>query len=230
MRELSLIMAYYENHTMLQKHMHTWRNYDRKVQKNLKVIVVDDGSPQEPARLDSEPPCAVQIYRMKQDIRWNQDACRNLGVSQSNTEWIMLTDMDHIAPPETMGEIMSCHLNPEIVYKFSRVSLPELEPYKPHPNSWLMTRAMYDSIGGYDERLAGWYGTDGDFLDRVAEKAPIVMLPQVLIRVPRHVIPDASTSTLSRKTAKDQKMIKELRSKYKGTKPHTLTFPWERVV
>jgi hypothetical protein len=34
-----------------------------------------------------------------------------------------------------------------------------------------MTRAMYDRIGGYDEALAGNYGTDGDFARR-AERRP----------------------------------------------------------
>lgn len=230
MRELTLIMAYYENHTMLQRHVHQFQKYDRKVQKNLRVIVVDDGSPKAPARLDSESPCPFEIYRMKIDIRWNQDACRNLGVKHAKTEWILLTDIDHLVPNETMATIMTNPLNPEFVYKFARVSEPKLDPYKPHPNSWLMTKAMFSAIGGYDERLAGWYGTDGDFLDRVAAVAPIVRLDQVLIRVPREVTPDASTTTLTRKSDEDQQMIKSLRAKYKGTPPMSMNFPWEKVL
>lgn len=230
MRELTLIMAYYENHTMLQRHVHQFHKYDRKVQKCLRVIIVDDGSPKAPARIDGESPCPLEIYRMKVDVRWNQDACRNLGVSKANTQWVLLTDIDHLVPNETMAAIMTQHLNPEFVYKFSRVSEPELLPYKPHPNSWLMTKAMFAAAGGYDERLAGWYGTDGDFLDRVAAVAPIVRLDHVLIRVPREVTPDASTTTLTRKSDKDQHMIKTLRAKYKGTKPLTLSFSWEKIL
>ncbi len=230
MRPLTLIMAYYENHTMLQRHVHQFHRYDRKIQKCLRVIVVDDGSPKAPARLDSECPCPLEIYRMQVDVRWNQDACRNLGVSKARTEWILLTDIDHLVPNDTMAGFMSMSLNPEHVYKFSRVSEPGMLPYKPHPNSWLMTRAIYEKVGGYDERLAGWYGTDGDFLDRVAVVAPIVRLELPIVRVPREVTPDASTTTLTRKSDKDAAMIKILRAKYKGTPPLTLSFPWEKVL
>lgn len=230
MRELTLIMAYYENHTMLQRHLHQFQKYDRKVQKNLQIIIIDDGSPASPARLDSESPCQISIYRMKVDVRWNQDACRNLGANKAKTQWILLTDIDHLVPNDTMAAIMTQSLNPEFVYKFSRVSEPEMLPYKPHPNSWLMTKSMFCDVGGYDERLAGWYGTDGDFLDRVAAVAPIVRLDLPLVRVPRHVTPDASTTTLTRKTPQDQAMIKTLRAKYKGTPPLTLSFPWEKVL
>lgn len=230
MRDITIIMAYYENHTMLQRHLHHWRNYDRKIQKHMRAIIVDDGSPVAPARADSEAPCALEIYRIVEDIRWNQDACRNIGVHEAKTEWILMTDMDHLIPEETMDFIMYESLDPKMVYKFSRVSEPEMEPYKPHPNSWLMTRDMFAAIGGYDERLAGWYGTDGDFLDRVAVNAPILQLKQPLIRVPRHVTPDSSTTTLTRKTEKDAMMIKQLRAKYKGTTPKNLSFVYEKIV
>ncbi len=120
-------------------------------------------------------------------------------------------------------------LNPEFVYKFSRVSAPDNLPYKPHPNSWLMTKAMFSAIGGYDERLAGWYGTDGDFVERILPIAPVVMLKHPLIRVPRSVIPDASTTTLGRKSRQDFEAIQGLRKANAGTPPLNLSFPWEKV-
>ncbi len=230
MRELTLIMAYYENHTMLQKQLHQIRSYDRKVLKNLKLIIVDDGSPKTPARFDSDPACEASIYRMLVDVRWNQDACRNLGVHHAKTDWIMMTDMDHLIPAETIYEIMTCTLNPDCACRFARVSAPAMEPYKPHPNSWLMTKKLYDSFGGYDERLAGWYGTDGDFLDRVQIAAPILRLDCPLIRVPREVIPDASTTQFTRKSKEDFEAIQNLRRKNVGTKPLSLSFPWEKVL
>jgi len=230
MRPLTLVMAYYENHTMLQRHLHQFRLYDRKVQKNLKVIIVDDGSPVTPARLDSESPCDLSIYRMLVDVRWNQDACRNLGAHHADTDWLMFTDMDHLIPAETIHSIMTKKLDEKTAYRFSRVSLPDLEPYKPHPNSWLMTKKLYDDIGGYDERLAGWYGTDGDFLDRVAVAAPIIRLDEPLIRVPREVIPDASTTQFTRKSPEDYTSIQTLRKQNAGTRPVSLTFPWEKVL
>jgi hypothetical protein len=38
---------------------------------------------------------------MREDIAWNQDACRNLAVSLARTEWVLLTDMDHV-PTEAL--------------------------------------------------------------------------------------------------------------------------------
>lgn len=230
MREITLIMAYYENHTMLQRHLHHWRGYVRKMLKNLHVIVVDDGSPKAPARLDSEPPCDLHLYRMLVDVRWNQDACRNLGAHHAQTEWLLFTDMDHMVPTETMEYVMTQKLDPTVAYRFARVSAPDMQPYKPHPNSWLMTKEMYDRVGGYDERLAGWYGTDGDFLDRVQAQAPIIQLDCPLIRVPREVTPDASTTSLTRKSPEDFRAIQTLRRANKGTPTLRLSFPWERVL
>lgn len=229
MRQISLIMAYYENHEMLQRHLHNIRQYDKKARRHIELIVVDDGSPKAPARFDSDPPCRASIYRMKVDVRWNQDACRNIGAHHAAFDWLLLTDMDHIVPRETMHSLLCEQINPEMIYRFSRVSLPAMDPYKPHPNSWLMTKKMFYHIGGYDERLAGWYGTDGDFLDRAQETAPVIQLPYHIIRVPREVIPDASTTTLTRKSSEDAENIRRLRKLYAGTKPHTLTFPYEHV-
>jgi hypothetical protein len=64
-----------------------------------------------------------------------------------------------------------------------------------------MTRALYDRVGGYDERYAGVYGTDGAFKRGVEKNASAVIeIKEALIRVPREVIADASTTTLARKS------------------------------
>jgi hypothetical protein len=105
-------------------------------------------------------------------------------------------------------------------------------PYKPHPNSWLMTAKTYERIGGYDERFAGFYGTDSDFRDRAARKADIVMLDQVLIRVPRDVIPDASTRTYLRKQPEDSlnlPRIKATRELDPDWKPLRLSFKYMQI-
>ena len=91
---------------------------------------------------------------------------------------------------------MTGKLDERKVYRFSRVDAPDMTPYKPHPNSWVFTRGMFNRIGGYDERLSGFYGTDGEFGKRVERAtAKVVLLDEVLIRYPREVIADASTTT-----------------------------------
>jgi predicted glycosyltransferase involved in capsule biosynthesis len=129
------------------------------------------------------------------DVPWNQDACRNLGVAHATTDWILLIDMDQMVPAETMRQLMTADFRPDWAYKFSRLSAPSLKHRGHHPNCWFMTRLLYESIGGYDERFAGYYGTDGDFNARVMKAAEIVVLDSVLVRAPV-LIPDSRTQTL----------------------------------
>jgi len=235
MRSITLIMAYYENAGMLEKHLETFSRYPVEVQENLHVIIVDDGSPNAPAmhtvpkNVSHETKFELSVFRMGEDIPWNQDACRNLGVLHATSDWIMLTDMDHLVPAETMLELMQGEFHAEDVYRFARVSAPDMAPYKPHPNSWFMHRGMYENIGGYDERLAGYYGTDGDFSTRMKEFCrAVVDIKPYLIRVPRSVIPDASTTTLTRKSPEDREMIKQIRTQRGNARPLRNRFKWYR--
>jgi hypothetical protein len=230
MRDATLVMAYYENNDMLAAQLDALSKMSKEVRKHLRVIVVDDGSPFHPARA-SAAGCPVTIYRIKVDIRWNQDAARNIGVFHAETEWVLITDMDHMVPEQTWQYLTTADLNNYAAYKFARVSAPAMTPYKPHPNSYFMTREMYQRIGGYDERFAGYYGTDGDFRDRINSAAPVINLKCPLIRVPREHIHDASTTRYARKSPEDQRIreIKAARSKIPGWRPVNLSFPYERV-
>jgi hypothetical protein len=43
----------------------------------------------------------LQIYRIMVDVRWNQDAARNIGAAHAENNWLVLTDIDHMVPEET---------------------------------------------------------------------------------------------------------------------------------
>lgn len=199
MRTLTLVMAYYLNAGMLRVQYDHLKAFPSEIKERFSVIVIDDGSPQNPA-WGEDIGVPLEVYRMGLDIPWNQDACRNLGARLSITPWLLLTDMDHKIHVDTMAHLVRGKFDRKSVYRFSRVSEPKLEPYKHHPNSWFLTRELYFASGGYDERLAGSYGTDGDFATRLRRVAgDPIQLEQVIIRVPREVVPDASTTTLKRK-------------------------------
>lgn len=234
MRDLTLVLPYYRNPEMLRAQQAHWRTLPDDLRDRLHVIVVDDGSPKYAAKgyLESSAIASLRLYRILVDVRWNWLACRNLGMAEAPTEWVLMTDIDHLLPADTLRRVTEGPLDPRVVYRFSRVDAPHLTPYKPHPNTWLMTRAMFDRIGGYDERFSGYYGTDGEFRDRVAANAVIVMLDEVMIRVPRDVVPDASTTTYGRKEPQDAVNVKRIREQRAITprwKPLRGTFPWERI-
>jgi hypothetical protein len=238
-RDLTLCLPYYINAGMLAAQYAALAALRPETKAHLRLIVVDDASPSSPAA----PPQAdigvpVEIYRITVDVPWNQDAARNLAADRARTEWLILTDIDHVLHEKTAARLVAEDLQPYAVYRFGRrLDAPDLAPkiknghHHPHPNSWVMTRAMYDRVGGYDEALAGNYGTDGDFARRVAQVAPVLTLKWPLIRYPREVIADASTTTLARKDEAQKARIRELihaRPK-KGWTPLRGSFPWEQV-
>lgn len=237
LRPLTLVLPYYENPGMLAEQQRTWQAYPEPIKARLHVIVVDDGSPTRPAApvVVSTGLASFRLFRTGVDVRWNWIFCRNLGVHHATTDWVLLTDIDHVVPGETLMSVMQdADLDPRVAYRFSRVDAPHRTPYKPHPNSWLLTRTLFHAIGGYDERFSGFYGTDAEFRERVDAKASgVVMRPEVLIRYPRDVIADASTTTYGRKEEQDRinlRRIRAERGERKDWRPLRLSFPWEQLV
>ena len=248
MRPLTLVLPHYMNLGMLAEQQAVWADYPATLKPALHVIVVDDASPKghrptmkalRDVRLGS-----VSLYRIVPKVRWNWLACRNLAVEQAQTDWVLLTDIDHVLPAETLRRLTSGELDELSVYRTARVDAPrswpyalaDCTPYKAHPNTWLMTKGMFNRIGGYDERLSGCYGTDGEFRDRVhATARAVISLSEPMVRYPREVIADASTlpSVFTRKGdhENDADLIerRKKRDKIPGWKPLRLTFPWEFV-
>lgn len=232
MTDFTLVMAYYLNPGMLRRQYDNLRQLPASVKRRMAVTIVDDGSPESPAW--GEPiGMPLEVYRVDVDVRWNQDACRNIGVHHAERPWLLLTDMDHMLPVNTAEYLTKTKFDGRIAYKFARVSEPDLSWYKPHPNSWFMTRALYDSIGGYDERFAGWYGSDGDFRNRLKAKARVLGFDEMpLIRVPREVTPDSSTTRYGRKEPDDGPNIERIkgeREKEPGWETKRLSFPYHKV-
>lgn len=233
-RELTLINPYYENPGMLARQYAHLAALAPDVRKRIRYIVVDDGSPDHPARKPESDLGlgGFALYRIQVDVRWNWIACRNLAAEKAATAWLLMTDIDHMLPEDTARRLLDGPLDYAKVYRFSRVDAPDLTPYKPHPNSWFMTRRTFDRVGGYDERFSGFYGSDGEFRDRVkAATGEPVMLPEVLVRVPREVVADASTTRYGRKEEQDRAGVTAARARIaaEGGPPLRGSFPWERV-
>lgn len=217
MRSLTLVLPHFRNKGMLQEQGRIWQSYPADLRACLHVIVVDDcsdydGTYPRPTWADVVPYAdglgSLSLYRLTKKKRWNWLACRNLGAKLATTDWLLLTDMDHALPVETLRRVVLGPLDPTHAYRFARVNAPHLwpyrledcEPYKMHNDTWLMTTTLffYDDgqrfVMGFDERLSGMYGTSGEFKDRVfACAGATVSLPDPMIRYSREVLWDAST-------------------------------------
>ena len=220
---------------MFVRQQEEWYYYPADIRKQIDFIVVDDGSPRHPAGDFARE--GIKVFRIKEDIPWNQDGARNLGVYNAKTSLVFMTDMDHML--DVKGVQAMFKILPKIkkkkYYTFERVTAPDMSLYKYHPNSYLMHRDLYWDVGGYEELFAGHYGTDGHFrraLDHHSRGEERLSIP--LVRYPREVIPDASTTTLDRKKGRDRKKGKLYRGIAKrnlesGVKPSILLREWEQV-
>lgn len=223
---VTLVLPFYCNHEFIKTQVGSWQAWPQEVREHVEVVVVDDGSPK------PLPPLSVAGVRVRQfqievDRRWNWLAARNIGAHHAAGEWLLLTDMDHLVPDETMDAAIYAQLDPTVVYAFQRKEHTG-ERISPHSASFLMTKHLFWKIGGYDECLSGFYGSDGDWRRRMAKHALIEILPFSLIR--HEYVGDSSTVRYKRKQPEDSAVSRIVAARGKHWTPKTLSFPYHEVL
>ena len=221
---ITVAMPFYRNQGMLRLHLETWASYAPEVLDRLRFIIVDDGSPEpaEPVIRDAIGGCAgnmavklarigkigghifpsgqISLYRVEIDRPWAWDCARNIAMHHAPDGWCLLTDIDHLLTAENAARLVYTPLKPGRFYTPGRRRAVDGEPYKPHPNSFVLERSLFWDAGGYDEDFTGVYGKDSIWnrqLDMVGQRREWPELELLLYG--REVLPDASTSTLGRK-------------------------------
>ena len=227
-RDITFVYPYYENPQFLARQLEQWTSYDQALRQRLRIIVVDDGSPNYPAAEVLQPvvwSLPVRLFRIGIDVRWNWLAARNIGMQHARG-WCLLTDMDHVVPEATLRAVMFGDVAPRSIYRFTRREHTGVRIH-PHPNSMLMTRDMFWKVGGYDEALSGHYGTDGDWRRRCVATAKVYTLPCPLER--HEYVGDSSTTTYKRKQPEDAGKKAIIATRGPGWRPKVLSFPYEEV-
>lgn len=232
-RWITVIYPYYENLGFMLEQMERWWKWRVPTAERTRLIMVDDGSPDHPMeeglrlRLAGDPmPFDTRLFRVDVDVRWNWLAARNIGAHHARDGWILMTDMDHVIPEDTMDAVQRAVLDPSIIYRFSRREGDGTKIH-PHPNSWLMTRAAFWMVGGYDEALSGHYGTDGEYRRRCAATAAVRIVD---LELERHEhVGDSSTIRYLRKQPEDAAGRQIVRARTSKWRPRTLSFPYHEV-
>lgn len=228
-KPVQFIYPYYENPKFLARQLAHWLAYPLTITPYLSAIIVDDGSPTSPAVnvLGSRSwPFPIRLFRLDVDVRWNWLGARNLGAHHARPGWLLMTDMDHVVPIETVDALVYGKHAARVIYGFSRREWTG-HPITPHPNSWFLERSTFWRVGGYDEMLSGHYGTDGDWRRRCAAAAPLVILRDALER--HEYVEDSSTMTYKRKQPEDARVRQLIATRGKDWRPRVLSFPAHEV-
>lgn len=227
-KRITFILPFYQNPIFLRQQIAWWGTYPAYLRERLSAIIVDDGSPvpASPVLMGKEHPFPIRLFRIGVDRRWNWLAARNIGFHHAPDGWCLVTDMDHVVPATTAQAVVFGAHDPDVIYGFSRREYTGVSA-NPHPNSWLMTRAMFWKVGGYDETMSGFYGSDGDWRRRLAAVAPIHILTDRLIR--HEYQQDSSTTAYLRKQPEDAEIKRIVARRGKHWTPKTLSFPYEEI-
>lgn len=209
---LTIVITYFNQPVMLAEQARIWRDYPAGVE----VVVVDDGSAV-PAQADG---CAV--YRVLKDIPWHQDGARNLGAHVAHGDWLLFLDIDHTIGAAELGRLLALlPMLPEgRAFRPRRRLVDDAYPLARAANIWLLRKADFWKVGGYDERLCGSYGTDLEFRPRLRRTLVEERLPVTLDVYRERNVKDAATSGLDRTVVTPPRM--------EGL-PVVLGFEWERA-
>ena len=242
---LTLCICYFDQPLMLARQIQEWERFPAELQ----IIVVDDGSPTKPALpVVAEASAALQsrlrLYRIQVNRDWGREGARNLAAAKTSTDWLIQTDIDHILSAAAAAHLVEFDPNPNFWYRFSRfrngkadetrrkdaiADDVEYGEVKSHIDSYLITAAMYSQIL-YDEDFIGCLGGGTDFLRRLEWHfgAPLMLPPDIRLDVyTRHIIADASVTSLSRDTRRG-KQIARSKSASRPKPAKSLRFSWQR--
>ncbi len=240
MDALTLVIPFYRNVAMLERQVAEWQHYP----DDLRVIVVDDGSP-EPAAPIVEGSRA-EVYRIGVDIPWNRGGARNLGATVAQTDWIVHVDIDHLLPAEAAAALMAFNPKAGSWYRFPRFrngpadetrrkdKVPDHVTFAaihPHIDSYLIERSLFWKSGGYDEDYSGCLGGGTPFLKSLEKRVPVSLLPEpIALHVfTRGTCRDASDFSLSRDPAEFTRRRKAKEARGDTVPRSHLRFPWSRI-
>ena len=181
---LSLIVTVLESYEVVRRQL---QHFNGLLPPDCELILVDDGSrPSLEEVCDSLSLDYAFRLLMTHDFRpWTQPRARNQGASVANGEKLLFFDIDHIVTPEIIeaarqftGDRMFWVRKPGILDdRGTVISDPMILRGHGvteglalvHPNSFVIRRTLFETLGGYDERFCGAYGGDDvDFNERYA--------------------------------------------------------------
>ena len=156
--ELSYVQHFYVSNDQpeaLYRLLRKAEQYPPELLDRMYFVLVDDGSP-----IPYEIPDFSLNFiwlKVQKDIPWNEEGARNLGVVYAKSDNVLLSDLDHEFPVETLRQLAESGPCGRNIYRFHRFNLEGRE-INAHANIFFLSRARYVRFHGFDEEFAGGYG------------------------------------------------------------------------
>lgn len=230
----SMIYPYYENPKMLNLQIQNWDSFSEQLKQKVRIVLIDDGSRRTPAySVLKNHKTDVKLYRINENIPWNQHGARNLGAFVScENDWLFMSDIDIVLSAETAEKLFSSNLNSLCHYTFERHwYINGALGRKVHENTFLVKRNLYWKTGGYDEDYCGVYGGDEPFLHSLRKVAPRLHRKDIVLDgYTRRTVVDACTTDWDRSLGRFLSIYKTKVSTNNIIPVNPLRFTWERII
>ena len=176
---------------------------------NIDIIVVDDGSTDNTLRILNEFEKKIRLLQHPGGINKGQSAAINLGMRESESEYVAILDSDDLFHPKKIQlQVEYLERNPDVGLVYSNgvaidesgnylytmfeqghreLNKPEmvlLDCYFNVPSNSLVRRTAFEQAGEFDEMLRS--AQDHDMAIRLAEVTSLAYLDEVLWFYRRH--------------------------------------------
>lgn len=175
---LSVIMPVYNGAEFLAEAV---ASIAAQAYQSLEIIVVDDGSTDETARVVQRLGGAIR-YRYQSNQ--GPAAARNTGLAMAQGDLIAFLDVDDLWPVDKLAQQMAClKANPETEVVWGQTLLRPYQGDETHfpslPSNWmpllgslLCRKAVFARVGGFDPTMR--FGEDMDWFIRLREQQVVI--------------------------------------------------------
>ncbi|WP_082463915.1 glycosyltransferase [Sphingomonas sp. Leaf17] len=227
---ISIVSHYYNNQRSIEGMLESFQRLDSAYPNYFDFILVDDHSSEKIDNSIFEGIKNLRVFRIVEDIAWNMPAARNIGVKEAKSDKILLIDVDHTIKGEDIDSFVedAGNLKRGEVARFKRFRLsPEKEWYeiKSHINSFMIHKADFDEIGGYDEQFSGRYGGEDSFFKFCCERHNF---KDIVVDTPLYVS-GKSTAGLDRDNSENRKIYLSLVERNIGKPQKTMLCSWDQI-
>ncbi|WP_162301961.1 glycosyltransferase family 2 protein [Croceibacterium ferulae] len=168
---LSIVVNFYNNEEGVDALIRNYESIVKRYPQQCELVLVDDHSDKVMDFSSYQSVPDLRIFRVLDDITWNQAGARNVGALEARNQVILFMDVDHLIEPDQVDLVLATARQLRLGEKvtpsrrtFRKIGdQREVEELKHNVNCFMIRRQDFFKVGGYDELFAGHYGREDSF-------------------------------------------------------------------